>query len=194
MLEARPGLIDISVPGIGGKGKRDGIRLHRSRALTRDLVMRRRGIPVTTPARTIIDLQGAVPAEEYRRAVRQADVLGLPLGGTVQRDPTRSKLERLFLRLCREQGLPAPDVNVTIGSLEVDFLWRDRRLVVETDGYKYHRGRAAFEDDRDRDLRLRELGYGVVRLTYQQVINEPARVADLLAKVLRADPASQGYA
>ncbi len=59
-----------------------------------------------------------------------------------------------------------------IDSLLVDFLWRESQLIVETDGFKYHSGREAFEDDRDRDLRLKALGFEVVRLSYRQVVEE----------------------
>jgi very-short-patch-repair endonuclease len=75
-------------------------------------------------------------------------------------------------------------VNVRIGSRIVDFLWSDQRLVVETDGYRYHRGRTAFEDDRNRDLELRRLGYDVVRLSYRQVMDRPTEVAAVLRPLL----------
>jgi very-short-patch-repair endonuclease len=71
-----------------------------------------------------------------------------------------------------------------IGSLIVDFCWMDRRLIVETDGYRYHRGRAAFEDDRARDLRLHALGYEVLRLSHRQVFDESAEVAAVLHAAL----------
>jgi len=67
----------------------------------------------------------------------------------------------------------------------VDFIWRNQRLVAETDGYRYHRGRAAFEEDRARDLKLRALGYDVVRLSYRQMVDEPKRVAAVLKAALR---------
>ncbi len=86
-----------------------------------------------------------------------ANVLGLPTGDDEKRDRTRSELERDFLGLCRDHGVSAPEVNVRVGRYLVDFLWRNSRLVVETDGYVSHRGRAAFEDDRQRDLQLRRL-------------------------------------
>jgi very-short-patch-repair endonuclease len=117
-----------------------------------------------------------VPAKEFRRALRQADVLGLPIGPVADRDRTRSDLEREFLRLCQRHDLPVPEVNVRLGGHLVDFLWRDHRLAVETDGYRYHRGRQAFEDDRSRDLDLRSLGYEVLRFSYRQVSREPERV------------------
>jgi very-short-patch-repair endonuclease len=122
---------------------------------------------------------------ELRRAIRQADVLGLSLGSSAVSDRTRSELEHRFLKLCRRHRLPMPVVNACIDLIEVDFLWRDRRLVVETDGYQYHRGRAAFEDDRDRDLRLRTLGYDVIRFTYRQIMAEPDRIAATLRVALR---------
>ena len=70
----------------------------------------------------------------------------------------------------------------------VDFLWPERRLVVEIDGYRYHRGRAAFEDERARDLRLRALGYDVIRLSGRQVAEEPDEVVAVLRGALVAAP------
>ena len=107
-------------------------------------------------------------------------MLGLPVGNEEKRDRTRSDLERDFLQLCRRHHLPAPEVNVRVDRYLVDFLWRDSRLVVETDGYASHRGRLAFEDDRERDLRLRAIGFEVVRLSSQQVLDEPGHVAAVL--------------
>jgi very-short-patch-repair endonuclease len=123
--------------------------------------------------------------KELRRAVRQADVLGLPQGGDTKRDRTRSDLEGDFLRICRRRRLPSPDVNVRVGRDLVDFLWCEQRLVVETDSYIYHRGRAAFQDDRERDLRLRAAGYDVMRVSERQVDEEPGRVAEAVAAALR---------
>jgi very-short-patch-repair endonuclease len=100
-------------------------------------------------------------------------------------DKTRSELERRFLALCRRHRLPMPAVNLRVGGLTVDFCWTEERLVVETDGYQAHRGRAAFEDDRARDLRLRALGFEVQHLSYRQVLDEAERVADILRAVLR---------
>ena len=98
--------------------------------------------------------------------------------------PTRSELERRFLRLCRRHRLPTPEVNVRIGPFIVDFLWRDRALIVETDGYRFHRGRSAFEGDRARDVELKLRGYEVVRFTYRQVVDEAAGVARTLRALL----------
>ncbi|MGC1850978.1 MAG: DUF559 domain-containing protein [Solirubrobacterales bacterium] len=192
LLPTQDGPVDVSIYGHGGKRKRHGVRVHRSLSLLPAAVTLRRGIPVTTPARTIADLRrvvatsdrrGLIAPWELRRATRQANVLGLPVDEEASSDRTRSDLERDFLRLCRRHGLPLPEVNVRVGSHLVDFLWRDRRLVVETDGYRYHSGRAAFEDDRTADLALRALGYQVVRLADRQLGREPERIADLLREV-----------
>jgi very-short-patch-repair endonuclease len=112
-------------------------------------------------------------------------VLGLPIGEEAVRNRTRSDLERDFIRICRRQRLPSPEVNVRVGPFLVDFLWRDARLVVETEGYLYHRGRAAFQDDRSRDLDLRRLGYDVLRLSEKQIDEEPDQVAGTLRATLR---------
>lgn len=129
----------------------------------------------------------SVSPRELRRAIRQAEILGLPIGAAPA-DRTRSELEYLFLRLCRRHRLPAPETNARVGSLTVDFLWREKRLIIETDGYRYHRGRAAFEDDRSRDLELRTSGFDVMRLSYRQVVEEPERIAGGLRRLLRDMP------
>jgi very-short-patch-repair endonuclease len=113
-------------------------------------------------------------------------MIGLPLG-PVAMDRTRSDLEEDFLLLCSRNALPPPRVNVCVGRWTVDFIWPDRRLIVETDSYLYHRGEVAFEDDRERDLGLRDLGYDVVRLAERHVTAEAERVAALLAGALRVD-------
>ena len=132
----------------------------------------RDGIPVTRPGRTLLDLRTMADQDTLRRAARQAEVLSLPLGEFVW-DRVTSPLEDLFLRLCRRARLPEPQVNVRIGRDLVDFVWSPQRLVVETDGYRYHHGPVAFEDDRARDNRLTALGYEVLRFTHAMLTNEP---------------------
>ncbi|HET6570137.1 MAG TPA: DUF559 domain-containing protein [Solirubrobacterales bacterium] len=185
--------IQVSAPGTGGKRRREGVHVHRSRTLTAEAVTDQRGIPVTDPARTIADLRLAtktkgcsatISPRELRRAIRQASVLGLQIDGSNGPDRTRSELEGDFLRLCKRHALPTPEVNVRVDSFLVDFLWRDRNLVVETDGYRYHRGKAAFEDDRQRDLRLKSLGYEVLRLSFRQVKHEPRQTAEAMRTLL----------
>jgi len=76
-------------------------------------------------------------------------------------------------------------VNVRVDRFTVDFIWRRSALIVETDGYRFHRGRQAFEDDRARDLKLGTLGFEVVRLTYRQILDEPVQTADLIRTLIR---------
>lgn len=172
--------VDVSVPGNGGRARHAGIRLHRRRSLVGGDVTSHHGLPVTTPARTIVDLGVVISERQLRRAVREANVMGLPIAATPGVKRSRSELEWQFLRLCRRHRLPEPEVNIRVGPYLVDFIWRDRRLVIETDGYRYHRGRTAFEDDRGRDLVLRSLGFDVIRLTRRQIDAEPDRVISVL--------------
>ena len=178
------GPVDVSLPGRISRAKRRGIRLHRSLSLTPETTVVRQGIPVTTPARTIADLRRVLSAAQQHRAARQAEVLGLDIGPESGAEPTRSELEHKFLRLCRRHRLPLPEVDVRIGPFVVDFVWPEAQLVVETDGYRFHRGRQAFEDDRRRDVELRLRGYEVVRFSYRQVMEEASRVGAAVRSLL----------
>lgn len=180
MLLPVDGPVDVSLPSRGGRRKRKGIHVHRPLSLETGETTYKDGIPVTSPARTIRDLRSVVPGRELRRAAREADFLGLPIGPDVTTERTRSELERRFLWLCGRHHLPKPAVNMRIGAMTVDFCWMERRLIVETDGYQGHGGRTAFENDRARDLRLHSLGYEVHRLSYRQVFDEPQRVVETL--------------
>lgn len=194
LLPANEDPCDVIVAGNGGKARRGGIRVHRSLTLTSTDVTLHGGIPVTTAVRTIADLReaistrrrGAISSRELRRAIRQANVLGLPIDQRDARVRTRSDLEADFLRLCRRRRLPLPKVNVRIGPYLIDFLWKERRFVVETDSYLYHRGVVAFQDDHARDLELMRRGFEVLRLSELQLDAEPDRVAEVLATKLIA--------
>jgi very-short-patch-repair endonuclease len=178
MLPHGRGHAEVTVPGHGGRKRRKGIRLHRSISLHPAQTTLRAGIPVTTPARTLADLRRCATPDELSKARRQAEVRGYRLDdqGDAEPDLTRTELERRFVRLCRRHGLPLPEVDVRIGGYIVDFLWRDRSLVVETDSYRYHRGRAAFEHDYRRQAWLIAAGFEVVRFTWRQVVDEPEEV------------------
>jgi len=198
LLRPEGGPVDVTVPTHGGKRRRDGIRIHRCASLAGAVLVPRPdaepipavtvrdGIPVTAPWRTVEDLRGAVSPPLYRRAVREAEMRRFVLTPRTPRDRTRSDLERAFLALCREHGLPTPEVNVSLGRWTVDFLWREKRLVAETDSWATHGGSVAFEDDRGRDLGLRRLGYEVRRYADHQLETEPAAVvADLWTRLRR---------
>jgi very-short-patch-repair endonuclease len=135
----------------------------------------------------LVDLHRFAPQALFQRALRRGIDLRLvsqdELGPNL--DLTRSELERMFVRLCRRRRLPDPEVNARVDRYEVDFPWRSRRLIVETDGFRHHGTRAAFESDRARDARLQSLGYRVLRFTYRQVRDSPAEVAEALRRVIR---------
>jgi len=177
LLRPEDGPVDVSTAARSGRARRAGIRLHRCTTLTGQAVTKRRGIPVTTPARTIADLKGVAPPHLVRRATRQAELAKYRLGPRIKGDRTRSDLERDFLKLCRRRGIPAPEVNVRVGRWTIDFLWREQRVAVETDFYDYHRGRIAFQDDRARELELRRHRLAVHRFSEVQIDDEPEEVA-----------------
>jgi hypothetical protein len=144
----------------------------------------RDGIPVTMPARTLVDLAGVATAAEVRRATREAESRGLPLGVDHVSTKTDSDLEDDFFALCKRYGVPLPEKNARIGRFRVDFLWRRDRLIAEVDGYIYHRGRRAFRDDRDRDVWLEVHGFTVVRFDDTRIGDDPRGIAGDLLKLL----------
>jgi very-short-patch-repair endonuclease len=182
-LKPREGAVHVTSPSTSGKALRTGIVLHRSPSLERKgEVTRREDIPVTTPRRTIEDLEGSVPGYLYRHAKRQAEFLGYEL--RLPTDRSRSDLERDFLRFLAQHGFPRPEVNVKVGPYTVDFLWPSAMLIVETDFFDYHRGHQAFEDDHQRELDLRRMGYTVRRYTGAQLDDYPAEIVVELGEVL----------
>jgi hypothetical protein len=198
-------VIDVTVPTTAGLVKRAGTRLHRT---GRPLEATRLGLlPITTPARTLLDLAGIVPRHAVEAALKQADVLGIydrdALEAVVAAHPrhpgrkrlaalldgeelalTLSALEDRFRALCDDHALPRPAVNARPLGFRVDFYWPHARLVAETDGWRFHRTRAAFEADRARDQALTAAGFRVLRFTHRQVVDGPGDVAEKLATLL----------
>jgi Transcriptional regulator, AbiEi antitoxin/Protein of unknown function (DUF559) len=186
-LRPIPGPIHVSLPAAVHRSPRPGLRIHRSRTLTRRDLTHRHGIAVTTPSRTIEDIRDGIEPYLFRRALRQAELAGhrVPHLGLVKR--TRSDLELLFLTLCDDHGLPRPLVNHRVAGRLVDFFWPEQRLVVETDSWDYHRGSVSFEDDHDRDLELRARGFTIRRYTGDQLEAAPQAVAADLRGALVPD-------
>ena len=203
--------IHVTVQSRAGLSAREGIAVHRTRRLVADEVTDHRAIPITTVERTLLDLAGMLAAGPLERAVERTVMLRLfdlaALDAVLARNPgrkgasalqgivanlddepqlTRSQLEDFFIDLCDAHALPRPETNALVEGLTVDFLWRDRRLIVETDGRATHATPMAFERDRARDARLMVAGYGVVRFTYRQIVREPERVARTLLALLAA--------
>jgi very-short-patch-repair endonuclease len=205
LLKPEDGPIDISIPSQSGRRRREGIRIHRcaSLATTEPLgpsrqsrlgpaMTVRHGLPVTSVPRTLADLRrDRCPEHLVRRATRQAELRKYALPPATSQRRTRSDLEDDFLSFLSRHRLPLPEVNVKVGRWEVDFLWRAARLAVETDFYDYHRGSVAFEDDHQRDLDLRRLGYTVHRYTGAQFRSYPAEIAAELGEILEVEDPSR---
>ncbi len=97
---------------------------------------------------------------------------------------TRSELEREFVRRCLAGGIPHPSVNRVVEGLEVDALWKAARLVVELDGFAFHKTRRAFERDRVRDSKLQLAGYRVLRITAVRLRDQPEEVVATIKSLL----------
>ena len=138
LLALGSGPIHVTVASQGGRARRSGLVIHRSSSLLPSERTRRTGIAVTDPARTLADLRRTESVAVVRGALRQAAYLGIETGGEGEDTHERSELEKRMLWVCRRYHLPTAEVNVPIGPFTVDFLWRDRRLVVETDGWEGH--------------------------------------------------------
>jgi hypothetical protein len=204
---------DISLP-LQSARSRPGIHAHAAATLRPSDVTTRHGIPCTTVARTLLDLADVVPRRQLERAVEQAEMLRVfdlaelhdvlarangRRGAVVLRavlaevddEPglTANEFEDRFLGLCRAAGLPRPAVNAWVRldegpPIRADFLWRDQKLIVETDGWGSHGTRQGFERDRHRDQRVRLAGWEPVRFTWRQVLCEPGWVATTTAALL----------
>ena len=123
---------------------------------------------------------------------RDADDSRLEIGpGSLDhQDVTNSGLEILFNDLCRRHGLTQPGINQRVLGKEVDFLFEEHALVVETDSWRYHKTRAAFENDRARDA-LATSGYRTLRFTDRQIADDSAAVAATVAALLAPTPTAR---
>jgi Transcriptional regulator, AbiEi antitoxin/AbiEi antitoxin C-terminal domain/Protein of unknown function (DUF559) len=203
--------IHVVVPTDAGRATRPAIRVHRIRTLRPVEVTIEDGIRVTTPARTILDLAATLKTEALHRALDRAEILELTdypalyararahpghrgagplraavaayLAGTM----TRSELEDLFLAVCRRHALPRPIVNGDVEGFEVDFLFAEQRLIVETDSWRYHKTRRAFDADRARDAIHLRGGYRTVRFTDRRLETDQAGVGATLRALLAQD-------
>jgi len=182
-----------------------------------DEVTIKEGIPVTTVPRTIFDLAATEPLDVVKRMLREAEFSELhdrlSLWDLVERYPGRrgirkvrtaldalqdepldehkSRFEERFVPFLRRHFLPRPRFNdwILVGEkrFQVDCLWPEQRQIFELDGWEGHKTRTAFREDRARDRRLRVAGYGVTRLTWNQLEDEPESVASDLRVLLEID-------
>jgi very-short-patch-repair endonuclease len=199
-------IVDVTVVGRQVR-QRPGIRVHRVAELSRQDIRRRNGIPVTSPARTLVDVSSTLDERELEIAVHEALVSNLltlgQLRAALDRYPrrrgcarlvefaranptsvTRSGGEEELHRLLRKSGLPQPHTNARIGSWTVDFYWPQFHLVVEVDGSDFHRTRWSVERDRRKDLDLRGRQLDVVRFAGRQVRRQPELVLVTIARAI----------
>jgi hypothetical protein len=197
-LEAEDHLPDVTVVG---NRRIPGVRIHRTRCLPPQDVTRHRGIPVTTPARTLIDLAAVLSETGLRHAVRRAqgrrrlnppqllktmDRLGPRRGTATLRHviatgpaPTRSEVEDVLLDLFLAAGIEHPDVNKPLcingHRIVPDFRWPGQRLIVEA-GIAWHDRTL----DADRRALLEAAGERVIEVAWEQAIRDPAALIRLL--------------
>jgi very-short-patch-repair endonuclease len=182
-------MIDVTVPH--ARTARDGISLHRSRALAPADRTRVDQIPVTSVARTLVDLADVLTDERLAKAIHRAEILRVfdlraieealarvpgrkgrhrlhRVLAAYQPEPhfLRSRAERRLKALCKERGLPLPQFNVDVAGYEVDAYWPDARLALEFDGAETHLTRHAFHADRRRDRVLATAGIQTARVTW----------------------------
>lgn len=205
-LRTRPRVIHVSVPENRIR-RLAGIRAHRRRRLGASEVTGRDGIPVTNPARTLIDLATRLRPAQLEVAVNTADKLGLIDSESLREQVddrrgsdgtkvlrrlldrrtfsvTDSELERRFLKLVRRARLPVPETQQRVNGYRVDFLWPDLRLIVETDGLRYHRTPHQQSRDRRRDQAHVAAGFTALRFTHAQVVFESQHVVETLRVIL----------
>jgi hypothetical protein len=201
--------VEVTTPVMTGRRSRQGILLHRSRTLAPSHMTVHEGIPVTTVARTLVDLAEVAPFRVLERAADQAETLRrldvAQLRAIIDANPrrtgcvrvakllddhaigttlTRSDLEEAFLAMCAREGVQPPAVNARVAGLEVDFLWPSARLVAEVDSRRYHATRRAFERDRERDAILLLHGYRVIRFTERRIVATPDEIGATLRRLL----------
>jgi very-short-patch-repair endonuclease/predicted transcriptional regulator of viral defense system len=196
--------VEIAVPRRAARFA-PGCTVHR-RVLAPSEITERHGIPVTIPTRSLLDLAGRLGPRALEAAVNQADKLdlvdpealrwaldamkgrpGVPALRTLLDRRTftltDSELERRFLQIARKAGLPKPRTQARVNGFLVDFYWPELKLVVETDGLRYHRTPAQQANDRRRDQAHTAAGLTPLRFTHAQVAYEPSSVQRTLSAV-----------
>lgn len=192
---------------VRGDRRRPGIVVHRAPGLTRADVRRQLGIPVTSPARTLLDCAPRLPDRRLIRLINDARLRGLlrageltdlvrrlprhpgagritAMIGRLTQAPTRSDFEDDFPVFCRRFGLPAPKLNAIVCGYEVDALFEAEGVIVELDSWEFHQDRNTFESDRNRDADTLAGGLVTVRLTWERFVQTPSHEAERLRRIL----------
>jgi very-short-patch-repair endonuclease len=205
---ARP--VHVTIPGARGCPQPTGVTVHRSRTLTRADIRIHEGLPVTSPARTRLDVAPTLTDRDVESLLDEglfvlriltraqvSDVLARAgahpgrarlarVAGERARSPkTDSPPEEALFALIRAAGLPAPELQFPILGYRLDFYWPKLRLAIEVDAYGTHGSRTRFEADRRRDARLlTEKGIVVVRITDLAIETRPLEVIALVARAI----------
>jgi len=190
-----PSTVEVTSPT---KHRLKGIHIHRSPNADATIHY---GIPVTTPARTLVDLADVLNPKQLTRALNEALVQRLTTPKelttlltrypgrrtsqlTPERGATRSTLEDDFVRFLKRHDLPLPELNQTIAGHEVDAVYREHRLVIELDSRQFHTTPRAFEQDRDRDADLLNAGFPTLRITNHRLKHHAIHEAQRLKEIL----------
>jgi hypothetical protein len=216
----RPAALDAAVDVIfvenRSGGRRQGIHVHRSTILqARDIRIRER-LPVTSPARTLLDLADVLTPRQLAKVLDEALAtrivtmqqieelltragtgrLGAPILKALLNDrargrgPSGSRDEDRMYELIIASGLPIPQRNAPVGVYRLDFLWPHHHVALEVDGYPWHTTKTAFERDHRKDAAMKSTGIDLTRVTPDQITEEPLAIIAGLAKALtRADAA-----
>jgi very-short-patch-repair endonuclease len=176
LIPTLPAVVHVSITQ-GDRRNRKDLIVHRG--LEPEDVTDIGGIPVTTPLRTLEDLNwpDRLVREALARNLIRPELLPFER-------PTDNDFEDRFRDLVRRAGLPQPRAQYPLGPYKLDFAWPEYRVAVETDGWATHGRRQAFEDDRARDARLLAAGWRVLRITYRRLKRRPTLVTAQLAAVL----------
>jgi very-short-patch-repair endonuclease len=197
--------LEVTVPEVARTDSRPGLIVHRSRTLTRADIRRYRGLPITSPARTMVDYAETTPRRELERALDEGLARRLVSPTSVRAaiarapgrrstalleellDPDRptgvtvGQAEERLLGIIRAVNLADPDRNVKLGPFTVDFLWRDANVAIEVDSYTWHSGPAVFKRDRRKDAYLGDHGIRLLRVTWE-MMDEPL---PLVGRIIR---------
>lgn len=203
------GVIHVTAPG---KHSHRGVRCHTTSVpLAPQDRMRIDGIPVTSLSRTLLDIAGVLSHQRLRSTVEAAQRRGVlnvrdvtellarcsghrgsgklraVLAELHDEAPwAQSEAELRMLELIREADLSEPQCNVIVEGVLVDFYWPQFRLVVEVDGYGYHRSKRSFEDDRRRDVKLAVARIRTARFTRDRIVHDPDGVIRDLTDLIRS--------
>ncbi len=204
-MAPHPSFVAITVIGRRVRAQ-PGLRVHHTTTLDLQDVRLHHGLPVTSPARTLIDCAaGTLPIDRLLNEARALNLItdqdihqamercprrkGL---GTMrallhaERDTgfTRSHAERLLKRMVKQAGIETPILNSRVEGVEAEAYWPQHKLAVEVDGYQYHGRWTSFQSDRARDNRLVTAGYTVLRFTWHQLTQRPLYVLAQIVQML----------